>query len=117
MPIAPTPTSTLDVAALDFAARINEQARQALEKHRKTMLDRCWFPIVSKGGLNQSLYDFVIELDALGEERKREVRVKTNTPYSRADAAECLAGMAKDVRITIPAPGKGVIAFFEVPFP
>ncbi len=122
-PMAPAPPGsphsgpvTPELLALDRQAAVDERARNALEKERTALLDRCWKPFVADGGPRQSLYKFDVWFDATGKETRRDIFPVPNAE-ARPDTLKCLRAWETKLSIVVPTPASEVKAVVEFPFP
>ncbi|MBL8718791.1 MAG: hypothetical protein JNL79_22605 [Myxococcales bacterium] len=123
VPTPPAPTGstppgpvTPQLLALDRQAAVDERTRNALEKERTTLLDRCWKPFVTDGGARQSLYKFEVWFDAAGKETRRDIFPVPNAE-ARPDTLKCLRAWETKLSIVVPTPASEVKAVVELPFP
>ena len=107
---------TPQLLALDRQAAVDERTRNALEKERTTLLDRCWKPFVADGGARQSLYKFEVWFDAAGKETRRDIFPVPNAE-ARPDTLKCLRAWETKLSIVVPTPASEVKAVVELPFP
>ena len=84
-------------------AEIEAQAKQALEKARPLMLERCWKPAIAASpepGTSEYLYDVTFD-GTTGKAIGRGISEQRDKP-SRPDVAQCLRGLPMDYEIAPP---------------